>query len=80
MKIPVRKDIEEAAAMAGLDFIINVLYNKWGETAQVFAGALKPAYAAGVAESKKHYFTPPAHDKDIVITMLLSKPTKPAAV
>jgi lactate racemase len=65
---PVRLDIEEAAAMAGLDFIINVLYNKWGETARVFTGALKPAYAAGIAESKKHYFTAPAHDKDIVIT------------
>jgi len=64
---PIRLDIEEAAALAGLDFIINVLYNKWGETAQVFAGALKPAYAAGVNESKKHYFTPPVHDRDIVI-------------
>jgi len=64
---PVRLDIEEAASLAGLDFIINVLYNRWGETARVFAGALKPAYAAGVAESKKHYFTPPVQDKDIVI-------------
>jgi lactate racemase len=64
---PVRLDIEEAAEMAGLDFIINVLYNRWGETARVFAGALKPAYSAGVAESKTHYFTPPVHDKDIVI-------------
>jgi nickel-dependent lactate racemase len=65
---PVRMDIEEAATLAGLDFIIDALYNKWGETTQVFAGALKPAYAAAVAESKKHYFTPPVHDKDIVIT------------
>ena len=65
---PVRLDIEEAAALSGLDFIINALFNKWGETAQVFAGALQPAYAAAVAESKKHYFTPPVHDKDIVIT------------
>jgi nickel-dependent lactate racemase len=64
---PVRLDIAEAAEMAGLDFIINVLYNRWGETARVFAGALQPTYAAGVAESKKHYFTPPVHDKDIVI-------------
>jgi len=64
---PVRRDIEEAASLAGLDFIINVLYNRWGETARVFAGALQPAYAAGVAESKMHYFTPPVHDKDIVI-------------
>ena len=65
---PVRLDIEEAAILSGLDFIINALYNKWGETAQVFAGDLKPAYSAAVVESKKHYFTPPVHDKDIVIT------------
>jgi nickel-dependent lactate racemase len=65
---PVRKDIEEAAVMAGLDFIINVLYNKWGETAQVFAGALQPAYAAGVDAAKKHYFTPSVQDRDVIIT------------
>jgi nickel-dependent lactate racemase len=64
----VRFDIEEAAKLAGLDFIINVLFNKWGETAKVFAGALKPAYSAAVSESKKHYFTPAVKDKDIVIT------------
>ena len=64
---PVRLDIEEAATLAGLDFIINVLYNKWGETARVFTGALKPAYAAGITESKKHYFTPQVQDRDIVI-------------
>jgi nickel-dependent lactate racemase len=67
-KNPVRIDIEEAAELAGLDFMIDALYNKWGETAQVFAGALKPAYAAAIAESKNHYFTPPVHDKNIVIT------------
>ena len=67
-KNPVRLDIEEAATLACLDFVIDVLYNKWGETAQVFAGALKPAYAAAIAESKKHYFTPPVQNKDIVIT------------
>jgi nickel-dependent lactate racemase len=65
---PVRLDIEEAAILSGLNFIINALYNKWGETAQVFAGALKTAYAAAVSESKKHYYTPLVHDKDIAIT------------
>ena len=32
MTNPVRMDIEEAATLAGLDFIIDVLFNKWGET------------------------------------------------
>ena len=76
---PVRMDIEEAAGLAGLDFIISVLYNKWGESAQVFTGALKPAYYAAVAESKKHYFTPPVHDKDIVITNAFIKANEAAS-
>lgn len=63
-----RLDIEEAATLAGLDFIVNALFNQYGETVNAFAGALKPAYAAAIAESKKHYFTPPVHDKDMVIT------------
>ena len=73
---PVRRDIEEAADLAGLDFSINVLFNKWGETAQVFAGALKPAYAASVKESKTHYFTPRVHDKNIVIANAFIKATE----
>jgi nickel-dependent lactate racemase len=73
---PVRLDIEEAAALASLDFSINVLFNKWGDTAQVFAGALKPAYAASVEESKTHYFTTPVRDKDIVIANAFIKTTE----
>jgi len=65
---PMRFDVEEAAELAGLDFMINLLFNKWGEPVQVFAGALKPAYAASVEEAKKHYFTPRVTDKDIVIS------------
>jgi nickel-dependent lactate racemase len=73
---PVRIDIEEAATISGLNFIINVLYNKWGETAQVFCGALKPAYAAAIKESKIHYFTPHVQDKDIVIANAFVKSTE----
>lgn len=64
---PMRFDVEEAAELAGLDFMINLLFNKWGEPAAVFTGALKPAYAASVTEAKKHYFTPRVMDKDISI-------------
>jgi len=71
-----RRDIEEAASMARFGFHYQCLYNRWGETARVFAGALQPAYAAGVAESKIHYFTPPVHDKDIVITNAFVKPSE----
>jgi nickel-dependent lactate racemase len=64
---PMRFDVEEAALLAGLDFIVNVLVNENGETAKVYAGALQPAYAAAVAEAKAHYLTPKVQDKDIAI-------------
>jgi nickel-dependent lactate racemase len=62
-----RADIEEAAELAGLDFIINVLFNRTGESVGIFTGALKPAYAAAVQASKVHYLTPRVQDKDIAI-------------
>jgi nickel-dependent lactate racemase len=65
---PMRFDVEEAAELVGLDFIINVLFNKFGDIAGVFAGALKPAYTAAVKESKVHYLTNRVHDKDIGIS------------
>ncbi len=65
---PMRVDVEEAAELAGLEFMISVLFNQWGDTAAVYAGALKPAYAASVVEAKTHYLTPRAQNKDIVIS------------
>jgi len=62
-----RFDVEEAAELAGLDFIVNVLFNRNGESAGIFAGALKPAYAAAVTASKAHYLTSRVQDKDIAI-------------
>jgi nickel-dependent lactate racemase len=65
---PMRFDIEEAASLAGLDFIINSLVNLRGETVSVFAGALKPGYAEAVKAAKVHYLTPRVQDKDIIIS------------
>lgn len=64
---PMRFDVEEAAELTGLDFIINVLYNRNGDSTDIFAGALKPAYDAAIKVSKAHYATPRAKDKDITI-------------
>ena len=65
---PMRFDIEEAAELAGLDFIVNCLINEWGETVRLFAGALKLTYAEAVREAKLHYLTPKLKDKDIAIS------------
>jgi nickel-dependent lactate racemase len=70
---PMRLDIEEAAELAGLDFIINCVVNEWGETVKIFAGALKPAYAQAIAEAKTHYLTPALKDKDIAICNVFIK-------
>jgi hypothetical protein len=66
-------DIEEAAELAGLDMLINCLVNSWGETVAIFAGALKPAYAAAVKEAKAHYLTPRREDKDIAVANTFAK-------
>ncbi|OGN95222.1 MAG: hypothetical protein A2Y89_02415, partial [Chloroflexi bacterium RBG_13_51_18] len=55
---PRRRDIDEAAEIAGLDMKIDAVVNMWGETVGIFAGAPKAEYAAALAEAKKHYLTP----------------------
>ncbi len=67
------RDVEEAAALARLDIMINVLMNSRGETTAVFAGALGPSYAAAVAAAKSHYLTTPAESPDIVIANTFHK-------
>lgn len=70
---PMRFDIEEAAILSGLDVMISCIVNKWGETVAIFAGALKPSYAAAVQEAKTHYLTPRVQGKDIVIANTYAK-------
>jgi len=64
---PLRLDIEEATALAGLDVKIDCLVNTWGETVAIFAGAPKPTWAAAVSEAKAHYLTPETKGEGIVI-------------
>ncbi|MFA5309886.1 MAG: lactate racemase domain-containing protein [Dehalococcoidales bacterium] len=70
---PRRRDIDEAAGIAGLDMIIDALVNQRGETVALFAGAPQPAYAAALAAAREHYLTPRARDKDIVIANAFAK-------
>jgi len=64
---PLRLNVEEAAALVGLDMKIDCLLNMWGETVAVFAGALKPAYEAAVRAAKAHYLTPKPEAPNITI-------------
>jgi len=70
---PLRLNVEEAAVLAGLDIKIDSLVNGWGETATVFAGALKPTYEAAISKAKLHYLTPKPGKEDIVIANTFAK-------
>jgi len=70
---PLRLNIAEAVAMAGLDVKIDCLLNVWGETTAIFAGAPQPAYEAAVAAARAHYLTPQAKGKKIVVANTFAK-------
>jgi nickel-dependent lactate racemase len=70
---PRRRDIDEAAEIAGLDMKIDAIVNMWGETAAIFAGAPESAYAAALEEARTHYLTSLAGDRDIVIANTFAK-------
>jgi nickel-dependent lactate racemase len=50
-----RKEIDEAAAMAGIDFFINVLVNGRGLTTDIFAGDMQASHRQAVTQSTEHY-------------------------
>ncbi len=70
---PRRHVINEVADMVGLDMKIDAVVNTWGETVAIFAGAPVPAYDAALEEAAKHYLTPAAKDKDIVVANSFAK-------
>jgi nickel-dependent lactate racemase len=70
---PHRKDMEEAAALAGLDVLVNCVVNMWGETVAMFAGAPVPTYAAAVRDAKTNYLTTRTDGKDVVIANAFAK-------
>jgi nickel-dependent lactate racemase len=70
---PRRRDIDEAADIAGLDMKIDAIVNSRGETAALYAGRPLPAYAAALKEARTHYLTRQAADKDIIIANTFAK-------
>jgi nickel-dependent lactate racemase len=70
---PRRRDVDEAAAIAGLDMKIDAVVNGRGETAAIYAGAPRPAYAAALEDARRHYFTRPSRNADIVIANSYAK-------
>jgi nickel-dependent lactate racemase len=72
-----RFEIEEAARMAGIDFVVNVLVNERGATSGLYAGELFQVHKEAVALAKDVYATEPRpRDKDIVIANAFVKPNE----
>lgn len=62
-----RKDMIEAARMAGVDFTVQILYNQKLQATHVFSGDIVEAHHAGVRVAAGHYCTPTFQDADIVV-------------
>jgi len=72
-----RQEINEAAAMAKVDFLLNVVVNGRGETTGLYAGELFQVHETAVAAAKQLYRTDPTpRDKNIVIANAFSKPNE----
>ena len=72
-----REEINEAAAMAKVDFLINVLVNGRGQSTDLYAGNIFQAHDAAVNAAKEHYSTVPIpENKSLVVANAFSKPNE----
>ena len=64
---PVREDLEEACAMVGVDFILNVVLDEHKHIAAAVAGDVIQAHRAGCRLLDEHYLCPLRQPADIVL-------------
>lgn len=64
---PVHEDMVEAARLAKVDFIVNVVTNSKGEIVQAFAGDVEQAFNEGVKLVEEMYKVPIERRADIVV-------------
>lgn len=64
---PVHEDMVEAARLAKVDFILNVVCNSKGEVVKAFAGDLEQAFLEGVKLVDEMYRVPVNRKADIVV-------------
>ncbi len=63
----VRKDMEEAARLAQVDFSVQIVYNERREPAEIFAGDIVAAHHAACRMANGFLRTPTAESADIVV-------------
>lgn len=64
---PIHRDMEAAAEMAKLQYIVNVVIDEEKQTVAAFAGDFRKAHAAGAAFLRQYCQVPPIYG-DIVVT------------
>ena len=64
---PIHRDMEAAAALARLQYIVNVVIDEEKKTVAAFAGEFRQAHAAGVAFLRRYCETAPVFG-DVVVT------------
>jgi nickel-dependent lactate racemase len=64
---PIHEDMVEAAKLAKVDFILNVVTNSKGEVVKAFAGDLEQAFYEGVKVVDEMYRLPVDRKSDIVV-------------
>lgn len=80
-----KKDLDEAAGLAGIDFLINTTVNLWGESVAIFAGHPVPSFEAALKDAERNYVTPKSTGNQIVISNSYAKASEsmiclPAAI
>jgi len=69
-----REEIDEAAALVGINYFINVIVNGRGETTDLFAGSRTGSHARAVEKAAIHYATEPIPTgKDLTIANAFAK-------
>jgi nickel-dependent lactate racemase len=68
-----KQNINEAADLAGIDFLVNTILNLWGDSVAIYSGEWKTAYAAALQDALENYLTPKASGFDLVISNSYAK-------
>jgi nickel-dependent lactate racemase len=63
----VRKDMEEAARLAQVNFSVQIVYNELRQPVEIFAGDIVSAHHTACRMANEHLQTPTAQNADIVV-------------
>ena len=67
IETPVRKEMELIADRCGMAHILNVTLNPDGQLVNARFGAMRPTFRQAVADARKIYGVPTAHNLDVVV-------------